>query len=69
MEKQVAEELMQQVLQLSAQLNLIAEKIDERISGEELAVMRRHVASMMAASDEHLFRPILKQYPELEPHW
>jgi hypothetical protein len=69
MEKQVAAELMQEVLQLSAQINRIAEKIEEGTSGDELLAMRRHIASMMAASDEHLFRPILRQYPELEPHW
>jgi len=69
MEKRVAEELMQEILKLSSRINVIAEKIEAGTSGEELAVMRRHVAAMMAASDEHLFRPILRQYPELEPHW
>lgn len=69
MEKQVAEELMQEILKLSSQINVIAEKIENGTSGEELVVMRRHIATMMAASDEHLFRPILRQYPDLEPHW
>jgi hypothetical protein len=28
--------------------------------------MLRHIASKMAASDEYLFRPILRQYPDAE---
>lgn len=31
--------------------------------------MRRHIATMMARSDERLFRPILREYPEPEPYW
>lgn len=31
--------------------------------------MRRHIATMMAKPDERLFRPILREYMEPEPHW
>ena len=68
MEKQLAEELMHDILQLSAQLNVIAAKVEALAPPAELAVLRRHMASMMAACDEHLFSPVLRQYPELEPH-
>lgn len=68
MEKIAASELLQDVLTLSAQLNIIASKIESLTSGEELKAMRKHMAQMMAACDENLFRPILRQYPELEPH-
>lgn len=69
MDKKIAVELMNEVLILSAQINVIAEKIELISSESERKEMRRHIANMMAASDEHLFRPILQQYPELEPHW
>jgi hypothetical protein len=29
--------------------------------------MRRHIATMMAASDEQLLRSISRQYPEVAP--
>jgi len=68
MDKQLAAELMQEVLKLTAQLNVIAAKVEQVTPASELPVMRRHIGNMMAACDENLFRPILKQYPELEPH-
>lgn len=69
MEKQIATDLMQEVLKLSAQLNVIANKVEEVTPQSELLIMRKHIGNMMAACDENLFRPILKKYPELEPHW
>lgn len=68
MEKQVASELMHEILKMTFQLNVIAAKVERSTSGDELQMMRRHVAQVMAACDENLFRPILSQYPELEPH-
>ncbi len=69
MEKKIAEELMKEVLVLNAQSNVIIDKSEQISSEPERREMRRHIAQVMAASDEHLFRPILRQYPELEPHW
>jgi hypothetical protein len=68
MDKQVASALMHEVLKMTSQLNVIAGKVEQSTSGDELQMMRRHVAQVMAACDENLFRPILRQYPELEPH-
>jgi hypothetical protein len=68
MEESAARELMQEIVALTAQLNVVMHKVEEVISGAELPVMRRHVAMMAAAADEHLFRPILRQYPDLDPH-
>ena len=69
MEKQIAADLMQEVLKLSSQLNLIANKVEGVTPQSDLLMMRRHIGNMMAACDENLFRPILRQYPELEPHF
>jgi hypothetical protein len=68
MEKQAAPELLQEILKMTSQLNVIAGKVEQSTSGDELQMMRRHIAQMMAACDEHLFRPILRQFPDLEPH-
>jgi hypothetical protein len=68
MDKQAATDLMREILTMTSQLNVIAGKVEELTSGDELILMRRHVAQTMAACDENLFRPILVQYPELEPH-
>jgi hypothetical protein len=68
MEKKIATELMEEILVLSAQINVIGEKIEQIASESERKEMRRHLANVMASSDENLFRPVLRQYPELEPH-
>lgn len=36
-------------------------------AGLGIALVPEHMAQMMAACDENLFRPILRQYPDLEP--
>ena len=68
MEEQIATELMQEVLKLTAQLNVIMHQIQEVTPEADRFGLDRHMGPMMAACDEHLFRPILKHYPELEPH-
>ena len=67
MEKSLARELMKHVLSLSAQLNLIIEKVETIPDEEERTEMRRHMGKMMQASDAHLYRPLVKQYPDLDP--
>lgn len=69
MDKQLASELMAEVVKLSAQLNVVMDKIEEVEPEADLLAMRRHVCAVLAACDEHLFRPIVSRYPELEPHW
>jgi hypothetical protein len=68
MKRQAAETLLQDILALTAQLNVVAARIEDVTPAAELHAMRRHVASVMAACDEHLFRPILREHPDLEPH-
>lgn len=68
MDKEAASQIMDEVLKLSNQLNVIAQKVEGLCFDTELAVMRRHIGIVMAALDENMFRPILKQYPELDPH-
>lgn len=68
MEKQIAAELMQEVLKLTAQLNMIIHKIQEVTPESDRQSLDRHMGPTMAACDEHLFRPILRHYPELDPH-
>ena len=68
MDKHTAAELMQENLKLCAQLNVIMEKIEHITPEEELRSMRRHIGDVMAAIDLHLFCPILRQYPDLDPH-
>jgi len=67
MEKEIAKELMDEIVKLSNQMNVITSKIDEIPSASERKEMLTHIANVIAASDENLFRPILRQYPELEP--
>lgn len=67
MEKEVAVALMAEIQKLSAQLNVVI-CVVETIADETVrTVMRRHMAHMMMASDEHLYRPIVAVYPELDP--
>lgn len=68
MEEDTAADLMQEIVRLTAQLNVIADKVEGVSPEAERLVMRRHIGNLMAAFDENLYRPILKQYPELDPH-
>lgn len=68
MEKKISTELMQEVLKLSAQLNVIIKKIQEITPESDRKAFDSHMGPMMAACEEHIFRPILKHYPESNPH-
>lgn len=68
MEKLAAKEIMQEILQMTAHLNAIAGIVENVTSEEERKMLRRHIGHMMAACDEHLFRPVLREHPDLEPH-
>lgn len=68
MEKVAAIQLMQDVTKVTDQINVLMRRVEELISGAELPVMRRHMAMMVVAADEHLYRPIVKQFPDLDPH-
>lgn len=68
MDKEIAVELMDEVLKLSNQLNVIIHKVLAVTPEESRMDLNSHMGPMMAACDEHLFRPILRYYPELDPH-
>lgn len=68
MEKNVAEDFMKDILALSDVLNGIMQKVEKTLSDDELLMMRQHLGMMMMAVDQHLFGPIVKQYPDLDPH-
>ena len=68
MNKETAAELMEEIVKLSNQLNVIIHKIHAVMPEESRKELNSHMGPMMAACDEHLFRPILRHYPELDPH-
>lgn len=68
MKKDLAADLMQEIIKMTNQLNVIANKVEQVTPEEELLLMRRSIGNMMAAFDEHLYRPIVRQYPDLDPH-
>ena len=67
MDKNTAKDLMDEVVALSNQLNVIIHKVLTLTPEETRRDLNAHMGPMMAACDEHLFRPILKYYPELDP--
>lgn len=67
MERDFAVGLMAEILKLSDQLNVIIGKVEELSSESDRSIMRKHMANMMAASDDNLYRPILRFYPDLDP--
>jgi hypothetical protein len=68
MQKKEASELMVEILKMTDQLNFIIRKVESDLTGDELLVMRRHLGMVMVACDQHLFRPIVREYPDLDPH-
>lgn len=68
MQKNDASELMAEILKMTDQLNVIMHKVESVLSGDELIAMRRNLGMVMAACDKHLFSPILRDYPDLDPH-
>jgi hypothetical protein len=68
MERHIAEALMQEVLKLTAQLNVIIHKVKDVTPEADRLSLDRHMGPIMAACDEHLFRPILRHYPDLDPN-
>lgn len=68
MQKNDASELMAEILKMTDQLNVIMHKVESILSGNELIAMRRNLGMVMGACDKHLFSPILREYPDLDPH-
>ena len=67
MEKMVAEALMKSLLEFGNSMDrvgLVIERIDD---DRERAQFRTHIATTMGSLYGDFMRPIIKQYPELDP--
>lgn len=67
MERGVAEQLMKELLALSGPLNTATSLTNQISSKEEQAVMRRGLGELMNTIYADLMRPIIRQYPDLDP--
>lgn len=67
MDRAIAEQLMQKYLELSEPLNLATELTDKIENKEERSLIRRGIGSVMVNIYVDLMRPIIRQYPDLDP--
>jgi hypothetical protein len=67
MEKTLAAQVIDSVLQLSGQLNGIDEQLQALPEGAEREALLRALGSVMFELDSGLIRPLVRQYPDLDP--
>lgn len=67
MDRGVAEQLMKELLALTAPLNAATSLTSQITSKEEQTVIRRGLGELMNTIYADLMRPIIKQYPDLDP--
>jgi hypothetical protein len=67
MERKVAEELMQALLSMGEPLNAATEATRNIGSQEEQESVRRTIGRVMDTVYVDLMRPIIRQYPDLDP--
>lgn len=67
MEKALAAKLIDSVLQLSGQLNDIDAQLQALPEGAERQALWRTLGSVMFELDSGLIRPLVRQYPDLDP--
>jgi len=67
MEKALASKLIDSVLQLSGQLNDIDAQLLALPEGAERETLLRALGSVMFELDSGLIRPLVRQYPDLDP--
>ncbi len=67
MKKDSAEALMQKLLELSTAMNAVCSLIDQLESESEKDTLRRGMSGMLADVYTELMRPIIQQFPELDP--
>jgi hypothetical protein len=67
MEKASASKLIDSVLQLSGQLNDIDAQLLVLPEGAEREALLRALGSVMFELDSGLIRPLVRQYPDLDP--
>jgi len=65
--KDSAEVLMKELLELSEAMNQVCILIDGLESEEERKELRRGMSGMLADVYTELMRPIIRQFPELDP--
>jgi hypothetical protein len=67
LEKQTAEALMKSLGELSSSMNTVAADIERVEVVEQKLHLRKGIADMMGALYADLMRPIIREYPELDP--
>jgi hypothetical protein len=67
MEKPAASKIIQAVLRLSDQLNDIDAQLQALPEGAEREALLRTLGSVMFELDSGLIRPLVRQYPDLDP--
>lgn len=67
MEKSAASEIIKAVLQLSDQLSVIEQQLRGLSDGIERKSLLRSLGSIMVDLDIGLIRPLVRQYPDLDP--
>jgi hypothetical protein len=67
MDRAVAEELIRLVKALDGSLNAATEATAKIADPEERKAVRRAIAEIIVKADEDLIRPIVRQYPDLDP--
>jgi hypothetical protein len=67
MERRVAELLMAQLSQLDRPLNAATQITDQIVDGAERKQFRRGIGEIISKVYTELMRPIVREYPDLDP--
>ena len=67
MKKEIAEQLMKDLLSLSEAMNNVVYQIDFIDEDNEKRVYLRAIGELMASSYTKLMLPLIKEYPDLDP--
>jgi hypothetical protein len=67
MDRSIAEELMQALLALDGPLNRATELTGKIADADERKAVRRVIAEVTARVYTDVIRPIVRQYPDLDP--
>jgi len=67
LKKESAQALMHKLLELSHAMDQVCEEIDRLESEEEKDQLRRGMSAMLADVYTELMRPLIQQFPELDP--
>lgn len=67
MDRSIAEQLMKSLLELDAPLNRATELTEKIADPEERKAVRRGIGELTLRAYTDLIRPIVRQYPDLDP--